>query len=108
MSKRIFANLGFLLQIAGLLTVLPIGVGLYFDETQTVISLFLTCVTFLGCGFLLNALCKRKDLDFKSSNVLFLVTFILIPLIDAFINNCISKPIAQTYIELWGWPTWQN
>jgi trk system potassium uptake protein TrkH len=83
MSSRIIANLGFLLQIAGLLTILPIGIGLYFDETQTVISLFLTCVTFLGCGFLLNALCVRKDLDFKSSNVLFLAAFIILPLIGA-------------------------
>ena len=83
MSSRIIANLGFLLQIAGLLTILPIGIGLYFDETQTVISLFLTCVTFLGCGFLLNALCERKDLDFKSSNVLFLAAFIILPLIGA-------------------------
>jgi trk system potassium uptake protein TrkH len=83
MRSRIFANLGFLLQIAGLLTVLPIGVGLYFDEIQTVISLFLTCVAFLGCGFLLNALCERKDLDFKSSNVLFLAAFIVLPLIGA-------------------------
>ncbi len=83
MSSRIYANLGFLLQIAGLLTVLPIGVGLYFEETQAVVSLFIACVVFLGCGFLLNALCVRKDLDFKSSNVLFLAAFIILPLIGA-------------------------
>ena len=83
MSSRIYANLGFLLQIAGLLTILPIGIGLYFEETHTVVALFLACVTFLGCGFLLNALCERKDLDFKSSNLLFLVAFIVLPLIGA-------------------------
>ena len=83
MSTRIYANLGFLLQIAGLLTILPIGVGLYFQETQAVVALFLACVAFLGCGFLLNALCERKDLDFKSSNVLFLAAFIVLPLIGA-------------------------
>jgi trk system potassium uptake protein TrkH len=83
MSIRIYANLGFLLQIAGLLTILPIGVGLYFEETQSVVGLFIACVTFLGCGFLLNAMCERKDLDFKSSNVLFLAAFIILPLIGA-------------------------
>ncbi len=83
MSKPLFANLGFLLQIAGLLTILPIGIGLYFGETDTLISVFLVCVAFLGCGFLCNALCERKDLNFKSSNVLFLVAFILLPLIGA-------------------------
>jgi trk system potassium uptake protein TrkH len=83
MGSRILANLGFLLQIAGLLTILPIGIGLYFNEIESVISLFLVCVTFLGCGFLLNALCERKDLDFKSSSVLFLAAFIVLPLIGA-------------------------
>jgi trk system potassium uptake protein len=83
LSKRLFANLGFLLQIAGLLTLLPITVGLVYGENEAIISLFIACVTFLGAGFLLNALCERKDLDFKGSNFLFLATFIVIPLIGA-------------------------
>ncbi len=83
MTKKLFANLGFLLQISGLLTVLPIVVGLYFNESNAVISLFLACVSFLGFGFLLNALCVRKDLDFKGSNFLFLASFIVLPLIGS-------------------------
>jgi trk system potassium uptake protein TrkH len=83
MSQRILANLGFLVQIAGLLTVFPIIIGLYYSETQQLIPLFLTCIAFLGCGFLLNALCERKDLDFKSSSVLLLSAFIVLPLIGA-------------------------
>jgi trk system potassium uptake protein TrkH len=72
-----------LLQIAGVLTVLPIAIGLYFDETQHVISLFLACVGFLACGFLMNALCERKDLDFKSASVLIVLSFVALPLIGA-------------------------
>ncbi len=83
MPKRLFANLGFLLQIAGLLTILPIGFGLILEETKAVVALFIACVAFFGCGFLLNALCERKDLDFKGSNFLFLATFIVMPLIGA-------------------------
>jgi trk system potassium uptake protein len=83
MGNRILANLGFLMQISGLLTILPIAVGLAFNETSSVVSLFLACVAFLGGGFLLNALCERKDLEFKSSNVLLIVAFILLPLIGA-------------------------
>jgi len=83
MYKHILANLGFLLQIAGLLTVIPILVGLYLTETQTLVPLFLTCVSFLVSGFLMNALCERKDLDFKSSCVLILLAFLLMPLIGA-------------------------
>ena len=83
MRRPILANLGFLLQIAGLLTVVPIAVGLYFNETQHLVSLFITCIMFLACGFLLNVLCERKELDFKSASVLVLVTFIILPLIGA-------------------------
>jgi trk system potassium uptake protein len=83
MNKHLLANLGFLLQISGLLTVLPIGIGLALNETAAVISLFLACVTFLGIGFLMNALCERKDLDFAGSNFLFLATFVIMPLIGA-------------------------
>ncbi len=83
MPRNIFANLGFLLQIAGLLTIIPIGIGLYFNETQQLISLLLTCIAFLGAGFLLNALCERKDLDFKSASILLLCAFIILPLIGA-------------------------
>jgi trk system potassium uptake protein len=107
MSNRIFANLGFLLQIAGLLTILPIGVGLYLNETQSVISLFLACVAFLGSGFMMNALCERKDLDFKSSNVLLLVAFILLPLIgslpffytDPFNSLTVADRFTNGYFE---------
>jgi hypothetical protein len=75
-----FCKSWFLTPNCGITTILPIGIGLYFDEIQYVISLFLACVAFLGYGYLLNALCKRKDLDFKSSNVLFLAAFIVLPL----------------------------
>lgn len=89
MLKRISANIGFLLQITGLLVLLPIVVGFYFGETQELVPLFISCVGFLGCGFLMNSLCERRDLDFKSSNVLFVVAFLILPLIGAlpFIYN---------------------
>jgi trk system potassium uptake protein TrkH len=94
MNQRILANLGFLLQIAGLLTILPIAIGFYFNETQQLIPLFITCIAFLGCGFLLNALSERKDLDFKSSSALMLSAFIILPLIGA-IPYVYSDPFSS-------------
>ena len=35
MSKQIAANLGFILQLAGLVNLLPVGVGLLLNEIQT-------------------------------------------------------------------------
>ena len=75
--------MGFLLQIAGVLTTVPILIGLYLNETQQLVPLFLACVGFLACGFFMNALCERKDLDFKSASVLVLAAFIILPLIGA-------------------------
>jgi len=83
MYRHVFANLGFLLQIAGSITIFPILVGLYINEGPTLVSLFLACLSFLICGFLMNALCERKDLDFKSSCVLILLAFLVMPLIGA-------------------------
>lgn len=97
MSQRILANLGFLLQIAGLLVVVPIGIGFYYNETQELIPLLMTCIAFLGCGFLLNAICERKDLDFKSSSVLLLAAFIILPLIGA-IPYMYSDPFGSLNI----------
>lgn len=83
MHKRIFANLGFLLQASGLLTLIPIGVGLYYNETSQIVPLFIVCVTFMAIGFLSNAFCERKDLDFKSASLLLLMAFMLLPLIGS-------------------------
>jgi len=99
MSKHVLANLGFLLQIAGSLTVLPILLGLYLNEIQALIPLFLACISFLACGFLMNALCERRDLDFKSSCVLILLAFLIMPLIGA-IPYIYDDPFnSPNYIE---------
>ena len=97
MSKVILANMGFLFQIAGSLTVLPILIGLFFNETRTFGPLFLACGSFLIIGFLMNALCERKDLDFKSSCTLILLSFVLMPLIGA-IPYCYDNPFNSTNV----------
>jgi trk system potassium uptake protein len=107
MSQRILANLGFLLQIAGLLTVFPIAIGFYYNETQQLIPLLLTCIAFLGAGFMLNSLCERKELNFRSSSVLLLSAFILLPLIgaipyfynDPFVSANIVDRFTNSYFE---------
>lgn len=107
MNQRILANLGFLLQTSGLLTLLPIGVGFVFNETTPLIPLFITCIAFLGGGFMLNALCERKDLNIKSSSALLLLSFIILPLIgsipylylDPFSSSNIPERFTNSYFE---------
>ncbi|HLN44540.1 MAG TPA: potassium transporter TrkG [Candidatus Sulfotelmatobacter sp.] len=79
--RRVVANLGFFLQITGLLLILPIAIGLHNGEIEAVSSLVATCFISFAAGFLFNSFCERKELDDKTSLWLMLATFILIPLL---------------------------
>lgn len=81
--RPLLANLGFILQIAGLFILIPIAISFYFNEIPALISFFITSIVFLGFGFLLNILCERKELDFKSSCALIAIVFISLALIGA-------------------------
>jgi trk system potassium uptake protein TrkH len=77
------ANLGFILQFAGIFIILPIIVAFYFNEVDALISLFITALAFLVSGFILNALSERKELDLKSSCILVSSIFFILSLIGA-------------------------
>ncbi len=79
--RRIVANMGFLLQVTGLLLILPVAIGLANNELQSVASIITTCFIAFGLGFTFNALAERKELDEKTSIWLMLLSFTTIPLI---------------------------
>ncbi len=105
--KPLFANLGFLLQISGLFALVSVPVGLYFNETEASVSVLLASVSYLGCGFLLNALCERKELSFKSSCTFILLAFVLMPLVgsvpyvysDPFRSSNLLDRFTNAYFE---------
>jgi trk/ktr system potassium uptake protein len=79
--RAVVSNFGFLLQIAGLLLILPIALGLQNGELQSVASIIATCFLSFGLGFVLNSYCERKELDEKSSLWLMLVNFTILPVV---------------------------
>jgi hypothetical protein len=79
--RKIVSNLGFFLQITGLLLILPIAIGLQGGELQAVSSLIATCFVSFGMGFVFNSFCERKELDDRTSLWLMLVTFTIIPMV---------------------------
>lgn len=81
--KSILANLGFLLQISGLLLLIPIILAFYFNEAIACISLLTTGMNMLSLGFLLNSLAEKKRLDLKSSCILITAVFFLIGIIGS-------------------------
>ena len=65
--RKIVSNMGFLLQVTGLLLILPVAIGLANNELQPVASIITTCFVAFGLGFTFNALAERKELDEKTS-----------------------------------------
>jgi trk system potassium uptake protein TrkH len=73
--------MGFILQVSGLLLILPIAIGLQNGELQSVASIIVTCFISFGVGFAFNSFAQHKELDEKTSLWLMLLTFTIIPLI---------------------------
>jgi len=59
--RPVLSNLGFVMQIAGLFLILPIASAFYLNETETLISFFVTGFSFFVLGFVLNALSVRAE-----------------------------------------------
>ncbi|MCW4029890.1 MAG: hypothetical protein NWE92_09635 [Candidatus Bathyarchaeota archaeon] len=83
MKSALLANLGFVLQIAGIFILIPIVVSLILGETAATVGLFIAASTFLALGFFLNALCERKELSFKQSCTLMVIVFLVLSLVGS-------------------------
>ncbi|SNQ60192.1 TrkH family potassium uptake protein [Candidatus Methanoperedens nitratireducens] len=79
----ILANMGLVLQLAGILVAFPIIMGFVYNETQAIISLFVTSFTFFFFGFSLNALSVREELDFRQSCILLTGVFFILGILGA-------------------------
>ena len=105
--RPVLANLGFVLQFAGLLMLLPILSGFYFDEIKSLTSFFITTFIFFAAGFLLNVVAERKVLDFKSASILMTSTFFLLGLVGSipyfylniFSDSNILSRFTNSYFE---------
>ncbi len=81
--KAIVANLGFILQTTGVLTLLAVVPASIYGEQPSLIAFLITSVTFLAAGFGMNSLSQRKELDFKSSCILISMVFFLLGIIGS-------------------------
>ncbi|MCC5994077.1 MAG: hypothetical protein LM587_00575 [Candidatus Aenigmarchaeota archaeon] len=105
--KALIANLGFIFQIAGLLMILPIIIAYYYSEAEAMVAFMITSLSFFSIGFMMNALSERKELDYKTSCLLVLLTFILISLVGSipyfylkiFNSQNILEDFVNTYFE---------
>jgi len=107
MGRALISNLGFILQTAGILIILPILVAFFYQEKDSALALLLTSFIFLASGFMMNALAERKDLDFKSSCMLVTLTFFILSFIGTlpylylgiFNSNSFFNNFVNSYFE---------
>lgn len=104
--KSTLANLGFVMQISGIFITIPIILSLVNDEIPATIGFFTTATIYFTMGFLLNALCERKELNFKQSSTLFVLVFISLSIIGSipylyvnFTNSDIAGTITDSIFE---------
>jgi trk system potassium uptake protein TrkH len=81
--KALLSNLGFVLQMSGLFIILPIILSFIDNDMVATVALFAAAIVFLALGFLLNALCERKELTYKKSCALIVLVFVLLSVIGA-------------------------
>src|SRR3990170_8081725 len=81
--RPVLANMGLVLQLAGILIAFPIGMGFMYDESQAIIALFITSFAFFFFGFFLNTMSVREELDFRQSCILLTEVFIVLGIIGA-------------------------
>lgn len=81
--KALLSNMGFVLQMSGIFIILPIILSFIDNDMVATVALFVAAIVFLSLGFLLNALCERKELSYKQSCALILLVFVLLSIIGA-------------------------
>ena len=78
--KPILANLGFILQFAGILMVAPALLGTLLGETGPVAAIYLTVVGLFGTGFVFAAAGEKGPLSLKESSIIVVSGFVLLSL----------------------------
>ncbi len=81
--RPVLANMGLVLQLAGIFIAFPIAMGFAYNETNALIALFVTGFAFFFSGFFLNAFSLREEIDFRQSCILLTGVFIVLGLIGA-------------------------
>ena len=77
--KAVLGNLGFVLQFAGVLMLVPAVLATVLGDTVTATGIYLTTVLLLVTGFFLNSYGEKASLNMQQSSILvFASLFILI------------------------------
>ncbi|CAN5223454.1 TrkH family potassium uptake protein [soil metagenome] len=78
--KPIIGNLGFLMQFAGILMIVPAVLGAVLGETSSATGIFLSFVAMSFTGFVLNAYGKKTPMNLRQTSIVMVLSFVLLSL----------------------------
>lgn len=78
--KPIFGNVGFVMQFAGILMIVPSLLATFMNELHSATGIYLTVVTTFFVGFVLNIFGEKSPLNLKQASIVVVLSFVLLSL----------------------------
>ena len=99
--KAVLGNLGFVLQFAGVLLLVPAIVATILDDTTTATGIYLTTVLLLVTGFFLNSYGEKSSLNLQQASILVFASLFLLSLFGT-VPYLYVFPTEETNVDVFG------
>lgn len=99
--KAILGNLGFVLQFAGVLLLVPAIVATILEDTTTATGIYLTTVLLLVTGFFLNSYGEKSSLNLQQASILVFASLFLLTLFGT-VPYLYIQPTIESSAEVFG------
>ncbi|MGV7226566.1 MAG: potassium transporter TrkG [Nitrosopumilus sp.] len=99
--KAVLGNLGFVLQFAGVLLLVPAIVATVLEDTITATGIYLTTVLLLVTGFFLNSYGEKSSLNLQQASILVFSSLFLLSLFGT-VPYLYVFPSDETSVEVFG------
>ncbi len=99
--KAVLGNLGFVLQFAGVLLLVPAIVATILEDTTTATGIYLTTVLLLVTGFFLNSYGEKSSLNLQQASILVFSSLFLLSLFGT-VPYLYVFPSEETNAEVFG------
>jgi trk system potassium uptake protein TrkH len=78
--RPIFGSLGFIMQFAGILMIVPAILGTILNELESAAAIYLAVISISLTGYIMNTLGEKSALNLKQSSIVVISCFILLSL----------------------------
>ncbi len=99
--KAVLGNLGFVLQFAGVLLLVPAIVATVLEDTTTATGIYLTTVLLLVTGFFLNSYGEKSSLNLQQASILVFSSLFLLSLFGT-VPYLYVLPTDESDVEKFG------